>query len=205
MKIFALQTDEEKLIQSFLSSDEKVVLRVKFSAFMFVLRSIKAFVFTVIIIALGGVFGYSGLPALVHVPVLAFFWFFFVFVKWVMSFLDWKYDLLLVTTDEIVVVDQGSLFRVSIRQMNLDNIASVASKSQYMNLFPFGTLMFDLKEGTGNAVVLHYIPKADRVASIISDSLVRYQRRRSVMAQALAHGADPATAKEQARKAEGVQ
>ncbi len=200
MKIFALQTDEEKLIKSFLSSDETVVLRVKFSAFMFVLRSIKAFFFTLCIVALGVAFELGGLPGFFHIPVLIFFWFFFVFVKWLMSFLDWKFDLLLLTTEEIVVVDQGSLFRVSIRQMNLDNIASVASKSQFMNLFPFGTLVFDLKEGTGRAVTLHYIPHADRVASIISNSIVTFQRRRAAVAHAMAQGATPQQAQEQAKK-----
>ena len=37
MKIFALQTDDKKLVQSFLSPNEQVVLLVKFSAFLFVI------------------------------------------------------------------------------------------------------------------------------------------------------------------------
>jgi GNAT superfamily N-acetyltransferase len=59
-----------------------------------------------------------------------------------------------VTNEEVVFVDQSSLFHIKIRQMNLDNVASVSAESQFWNIFPFGKIHFDLKEGVGSSLTL---------------------------------------------------
>lgn len=191
MKIFALETDEDKLEKSFLSPDEEVILRVKFSGFLFVMRTLRSVILTLIFVAIGVGLAYAQLPVPWIVVVLCVFWFFMVFLKWVTAYIDWRYDMLTVTTEEVVWVDQSSLFHVHIRQMNMDNIASVSAETQYLNLFPFGKLHFDLKEGTGKTLILGYIPHAQRVASIISDGIVRFQRRRAAAAASAAMGANP--------------
>lgn len=197
MKIFALETNREKLMRSFLSEHEQVLMIVTFSAFLFVLKSVKYFLFTLIFIAIGVGVGYVGAPLLWSVLGPFVLWFFLVFYRWVTAFIDWKFDLLLITSEEVVVVDQSSLFHVKIQQMNLDNIASVSAESMYWNLFPFGKLHFDLKEGTGRTMDLSYIPHATVVASSISDATVRFQRRRAAMAgQAVAEAATEAVKEE---------
>ena len=194
MKIFALETNEQKLIKSFLSHGEEVILRVKFSSFLFILRTFKAILFTLIFVAVDVGLTSVGFPLVWDSLILFVFWLFFVFFRWLTAFIDWKFDVLLVTSEEVVVVDQSSLFHAHIRQMNLDNIASVSAETQFWNLFPFGKLHFDLKEGTGRALVLPYIPLATKVASVISDTIVAYQRRRTAVAHAALHGASPAQA-----------
>ncbi len=194
MKIFALETDEEKLIQSFLSQGEEVILRVRFSAFVFVVRSLKALCFTAIFVAVGVALYYFQLPLAWDIGGLTVLWLFLVGWKWLSSYIDWRYDVLLVTTEELVILDQSSLFRLKIRQMNLDNLASVSSETMFFNLLSFGMLHFELKEGVGQSITLPYIPHAERVSSIISDAVVLFQRRRSVLTGAVAAGAGPAKA-----------
>lgn len=204
MKLFALETDEQKLIQGFLSHDEQVVMTVNFSVFLFIIRSIRAFFLTLILVAIGVAVTQFGAPVSWTVLILFCLWFVWIFLRWVTAYIDWRYDVLLVTTEEIVIVDQSSLFRVKIRQMNLDNIASVMAETQFLNLFPFGRLQFELKEGTGKTLVLPYIPHANRVASVISDAMVVFQRRRMAAGHAIAHGVSPQQAEKIAEKAAPV-
>lgn len=194
MKIFALETDDKKLIKSFLSSDEDVVLTVKFSSFLFVVRTIKAAFLTVILIAIASAIEYYGAPALWTWVATGVVWFFWIVLRWITAYIDWRHDILIVTTEEVVIVDQSSLFRRSIRQMNLENIASVSDETQFGGMLPIGVLRFELKEGTGKTLTLGYIPHADKVASIISDSMVVYQRRRAAAMHVIAHGATPGQA-----------
>lgn len=179
MRIFALETNMEKLSKSFLSEHEQILLTVTFSVFLFVIRSLKALLLTTVLIALGIGVWYLGVPGLWATLIPAIIWFFFVFIHWVTAFIDWKYDVLLVTTEEVVIIDQTSLFHVKIRQLTLDNIASVSAESQFWNVLPFGKLHFDLKEGISKAFSLPYIPHARVVATAISDAVVKFQRRRA--------------------------
>ncbi len=191
MKIFALETNDDKLEKSFLSRDEEVILRVKFSGFLFVMRTLRTLVISSVFVAVGIGLAYLQLPILWITVALLAVWFFVTFLPWITAYIDWRYDTLLVTTEEVVWVDQSSLFHVHIRQMNMDNIASVSAETQYLNLFPFGKLHFDLKEGTGKTLILGYIPHSQRVASIISDGIVRFQRRRAAAAATAAVGGSP--------------
>ncbi len=176
MKIFALETNERKLIDGFLSANETVIARVKFSAFLFVIHSLKALLYTLILSAITYGLSYSQLPIATYgVPILLL-WLVTIFRPWFRAFVDWKFDLVLLTNEEIVIVNQSSIFRVHKQQVNLENITGVASKSQYANLFPFGILTIDRKEGK-EPIILRFIPHADRVASLVSGTIVGYQRR----------------------------
>ena len=73
------------------------------------------------------------------------------------DYIDWKFDFIDLTTDKVIIVDQGSIFRRTIKQINLENIASVTSKTQFLNLFPFGVVHIDLKEGHGQEMILQYM------------------------------------------------
>jgi hypothetical protein len=179
MRLFALETNPKKLEASLLSSGEEVVLRVTFHPFLFIMRSCRAIAMTILFFAIESAAFFFGAPVLWTSIALIAIWIPFTLFPWITAYIDWRYDVLIVTNEEVVFVDQSSLFHIKIRQMNLDNVASVSAESQFWNIFPFGKIHFDLKEGVGSSLTLRYIPHAQKVASMISDTEVRFQRRRS--------------------------
>ncbi len=128
MRIFALETDTQKLIQSFLSPGETVILFLRFSAFIFILKTIAFVFFTAIFVAVGYALSSVGLPPLwVWLP-LGLLWLVTAFYQWLRALIDWRYDFILLTTRELVFVDQAFLFHVSIRQLTLDSVVSVTAR-----------------------------------------------------------------------------
>ena len=180
MRIFALETDIGKLKQRFLSSEEREIQTVFFHGFRFFFVVLKDVLWTLLLIAIAVAAGYAGLALEWLIPGALLLWLFFTFRTLLRAYIDWRYDFLLITTDKMIVVDQSSLFHQKVTPMNLENIASVSAETQFWNLFPFGILHFNLKEGTGNGVNFRYIPHAHDVASGISDSITTFQRRKDL-------------------------
>ncbi len=179
MRIFALETDTDKLNRSFLSADEQIVLKVRYHGFLFIMHSIGAVFSSIVIIAAGVGAAFANIPSVISVPVLLIAWLVFVVRPLLRAFIDWQYDELVVTTEKIILVNQSSIIRQEIQQMNLENLASVKALTQYGGIFPFGKIQFDLKEGTGMALHLKFIPNAQQVCSSIGNCLVEYQRRKN--------------------------
>ncbi|MBI1813246.1 hypothetical protein HY285_05445 [Candidatus Peregrinibacteria bacterium] len=179
MQIFALETNREKFNRSFLSADEAVILCVRFHPFLLLTRFLLACLSTAILVGVLWILWIVGVPLPWLTISGAIVWFFFIFLRIVGAYIDWRYDVVLLTNEKLVVVNQASIFRREIRQMNLENLASVTVETQFWNIFPFGVLCFDLKEGTGQRLSLTYIPHAAKVASVISDALTLYERRRT--------------------------
>ncbi len=177
MRIFALETDDEKLKQSFLTTNEEIVLSVRFHSMLFGLRLLKYLFYTACFAALGYLLWVMGTNVAIAAGGMILLWLGLIFLPLLTAFIDWKYDTLILTTEKIVVINQTSLFRREIRQMNLENVAAVEAETQWIGLFRFGRLRFDLKEGTGERLALNFIPQADRICSLISDVLIEYQRR----------------------------
>jgi hypothetical protein len=176
MRIFALETDKEKLLQSLLAPNEKVLRRASFH----VLRYLGGFLRFIVLTALAGALGYGGvyfaMPDFTPWIILGL-WFFFVLFPFINVLIDWWHDAIVVTDEEVVIIDQTSIFRRSIRQMSLENIASVSDHTQWGNVFSFGRLQFDLKEGTGQHFAVSFVPRASEMASTISDAVVAFHRR----------------------------
>jgi len=187
MKIFALETDTDRMAKNYLSADETIILAVRFHGFLFLLRIIRSFLLSLLLIGIGIGIWYIGAPVYLILIAVLVTWIPTVFYPLLTSYIDWKYDILLITTEKLVVINQSSLFHTNVRQMNLDNLASVNASTQCWNMVPFGMICFDLKEGIGQRFCLRYIPEADKVASIISNAVVLFQRRRAAMAQQAAH------------------
>lgn len=179
MRILALETNIEKLNRSLLSPGEQIVLQARFHGFLFSMRALGATIITLIFITVGIGAGMAGISMGIGVPVLFLLWLFVVFRPLLRAFIDWRYDELLVTTEKVIVVNQSSIIRQQIQQMNLENLASVSALTQYGGMFPFGKLHFELKEGIGEGLKLRYIPHAQGACSVISDCLVQFQRRRA--------------------------
>ena len=180
MRLFALETDIEKLKRRFLSSEEREIQTVFFHGFRFFLVLLRDILWTLLLIALAILAGYAGLSLAWLIPGAFFLWLIFTFRSLLRAYIDWRYDFILITTDKVIVVDQSSLFHQKVTPMNLENIASVSAETQFWDLFPFGVLHFNLKEGTGNGVNFRYIPHAHDVASSISDVTTTFQRRKDL-------------------------
>lgn len=179
MKIFALETDVAKLNRSLVSPGEQIVLQARFHGFLFFMRALLAGMLTMIAIAVGTVSGAAGMPMGIVTAALFVIWLLFVFRPLLRAFIDWRFDELLVTTEKVILVNQSSVIRQEIHQMNLENLASVKALTQFGGILPFGKVHFELKEGVGEGLRLSYIPHAQRACSVIGDCLVQFQRRRA--------------------------
>jgi hypothetical protein len=180
MKIFALETDAERLCANFCGPNERIVATIRFHGLRFAVQLVVDLFWTAVIIGLcvfvarvGVPMGYAALAGLVA-------WIILVFFPLLRVFLDWRFDMLLITSEKIVIVDQSSIFHQKIQHLNMENVASTHAETQFWNLFPFGSLRIELKEGVGKGITLRYIPHASRVASMISDVFVSFEQRRGV-------------------------
>lgn len=171
MRIFALETDHERLKKELLLEGEREVLCVGYHwlKFIGVLLS-SGFITLCVAFALSALWYFSAPFVFSPIPLtfLALLYIWFVGFPAISAFVDFMYDHIIVTNSRIVIIDQASIFHRDIRKMDLENIASVRAKTQFMNIFPFGTLHFDLKEGVGKSLILKYIPHVDKVSSCIS-------------------------------------
>lgn len=177
MRIFALETDTEKLTKQCLSDGEKVVLMTYYHALSFLFASLREIFTTIIIFTIGIAFWYFEAPMLWVIFILFIIWFFFVFFNLLKAWIDWRYDFILVTTDKLVLVDQTSIFHQKINPIHLENIGSISSETQFMNIFGFGKIVVSLKEGEGGqSITLKYVPNVEQVSTKISQTVTYYQR-----------------------------
>lgn len=181
MRILALDTDIDSVKRQFLSVHEREILTVFRHGFFFFLSIIYQLFLTITLIAAGFGLRAIDLPWEISpwwiVAAIVVAWIFLALPTILKAFLDWQFDFIFVTTDKVVIVDQSSLFHHKITPMNLENFASVTAASQFWNIFPFGSLHFQLKEGIGEDITTKYIPHAQEVAAKIADTVTQYQRR----------------------------
>ncbi len=177
MRIFALETDSDKLIQQCLSEGEDVVLLTYYHALSFLFASLRDIALTIVMFIVGIAAWQYEAPMLWVTGGLIMLWFALAFFNLLKAWIDWRYDFILVTTDKLVLVDQTSIFHQKINPIHLENIGSISSETQYMNMFGFGKIVVSLKEGEGGqSITLTYVPSADQVASKISQTVTYYQR-----------------------------
>jgi hypothetical protein len=175
MRIFALETDLKKLEEKFLSPGEQHIITAFHHWIIFAVALIKYILITAIIVAIavtvdiatGAPWDWTALTAFV-------FWLILVPFQLLKRYIDWRYDFIFVTTTRVITVDQSSIFKQSIKQFNLENFASITSHTQFWNIFPFGKIVFELKEGHGRGMTYKYIPDAQTVADAISDTVALF-------------------------------
>jgi hypothetical protein len=179
MRIFALETNSQKLIARVISPGSSVITHAGFHWIKFFVHLLRCLLTAVILLIIGwAVWNFTQVSLWWVLGGIALPLFLFVFWPLLNAYIDWRYDCIILTQDELILVDQTSIVKVSIRQMDLDNIASVAFHSQFWNLFGFGKLSFDLKEGTGKHLDLAFIPHAEVIASSISNAVLAHQKLR---------------------------
>lgn len=177
MKILALETDTQKLKQQFISDGENEVLMTYYHALSFLFAIIKDIFVTITLFVTGVIAWQFSLPMGWVVGFLFIVWFLFVFFNVLKSWIDWRYDFILVTTDKLVLVDQTSIIRQKVNPIHLENIGSVSAETMYWDIFGFGKIVVALKEGEGGQnITLKFVPNAGQVAAKISQTVTYYQR-----------------------------
>jgi hypothetical protein len=178
MKFFALETDIGKLKERFCSEDECEVHMTYYHALSFLFAVFREIVITIILFGVGIFAWIMGWPMMWVVAILAALWFLFVFFNLLKAYIDWRYDFILVTSDKVILVDQTSFLRHEIKPIHLENIGSVTTRTQYWNIFNFGIVKINLKEGEGGDIItLKYVPEAEDVAAKIADVTTTFQRQ----------------------------
>lgn len=179
MRIFALETDIQKIKDRFLAHGEREIFTATPHLFRFLTAIIREFIITVVIVMVALLVYSTGIVDLATVLIGAVvLWFLLVSYGLLQAYIDWKYDFIFLTTDKLIIVDQRSLFRKSLTPINLENLGDVVAETQWLNLFDFGMLHFALKEGQGPEIVLKYMPHADKLVAMISQQITLYQRRK---------------------------
>lgn len=180
MRIFALETNHEKLKAELLLEGEQELMCAGYHWMKFFGTMISCGLMSIVVISILGTLWYLDAPYIFSVfPILIMSAVYLWFIGWPMisAFVDYMYDCVILTNSRIIIIDQASVIHRDIRKMDIENIASVRAKTQFLNMFPFGTLHFDLKEGVGKSLILKYIPNVDNVSSRISCCLRDYQNR----------------------------
>lgn len=178
MRIFALETDPQRIIRRYCHEGECAVLVTRYHGLSFLFATLREMLITVLCFGVIVLAWRLAWPMGVVLFLVAVVWFVFVFFAVVKAFLDWRFDMIIVTTDKIILVDQTSIFRQEVKPMHLENVGGISASTQFWNIFPFGQLTIHLKEGLGgDSLVLRYVPDAQRVAATISDVVTRFQRR----------------------------
>ena len=179
MRIFALQTDRQKIIRRFCHDHEgeSVVHFTHYHGLSFLFRTLKDVFYTIVLITLGVVAVLLNLHMGWTLGILGLVWFFFVFSNLLKIYIDWRYDFIVVTTDKVILVDQTLFFKQQIMPIHIENIGGISTFTQFWDIFPFGGMFIHLKEGLGGKdVIIKYVPNAQVMAGKISDVVTRYQR-----------------------------
>jgi len=178
MRIFALETDIEKIKACFLHAGENEVLTTRFHILSFFFAIIKEVVLTSMLL----IFGLAGF--MLNWPqnwvwgTIGVVFLGVAFPRFVKFYIVWMFDFIMITTDKVLLVDQTSIFKREIKPIHLENIGGVSTETQFWDVFRLGALCLHLKEGLGGqSITKKYVPYAGRVAGILSDVVTAYQRR----------------------------
>lgn len=180
MRIFALETDPTKIRKQYTTQveGEHEVLVTRYHGLSFFFATLREILITIFCLAVGIVAWSFEWPIWPVIGALVAVWFIFVFFTVIKAFLDWRFDMIIVTTDKVILVDQTSIFKQEVKPMHLENIGGISSATQFWNIFPFGQLKIHLKEGLGgDTVILRYVPDVQQVSATISHVVTKYQRQ----------------------------
>ena len=177
MRIFALETDQEKIQKKFLCEGEQVLMVTRYHALSFFFSSLREIAITVLTVIAAAAAIYFGAQWIWTIGIAIVAWLVFVFFNFLKALIDWRYDLLIITTDRIILMDQSSIFHQKINPISIENIGSVSAETQYWGVFPFGAVILKMKGGQGGEQMeLRYVPNAPLVAAKISEVVTAYQR-----------------------------
>ncbi|MFH0769846.1 MAG: hypothetical protein V1926_00540 [Candidatus Peregrinibacteria bacterium] len=177
MRILALETDLNRIKDRYCNNDEELVLMTRFHGLRFFFASIKLFLIAVLLAAFAVAALFSGLTWEWTLPIFALLGLVLVGFPLIKYFIDWRFDVLIVTTDKIILVDQTLLFRQEINPIHFEHVGRIVTQTQFYDLFNFGMLKIHIEEGIeSQAIVLKYVPHLLESAAKISSAVTRHQR-----------------------------
>ena len=179
MRLFALDTRViETICDRYCTKGETQVLLTRYHWLSFILRTIREFIITLILLVVVGIAWSYDWPMIEIIGGAASLWVIFVLFRFLKAFIDWRFDFLFVTSDKIVLVDQTSIFSRNEKPVHLENVGGVSASTQFWDIFPFGKITIHLKEGLGgDSVTILYVPHAQQVGATIADVVTKYQRK----------------------------
>lgn len=181
MRIFALETNVHKIIRRYCSPNESLLYVSYYDAMLFFLRVLRQVFFSIPTIAVFAIALYVGAPVVttvsIGVVVIIVLHGFPILRAW----LDWYYDLLIITSDKLVLIDQSFVFKQYIKPIHFENVGSISMETQWMNIFNFGIVHIDLKEGEGGGTITRkYVPNAVKFTEVLSAAVTNFQRGRII-------------------------
>ncbi|MCK5019904.1 MAG: PH domain-containing protein [Candidatus Peribacteraceae bacterium] len=170
----------DKIREKFCQGENECeVLSTHFHGISFLMAIIREMLILFSMICLVIVAMYFGWPMQWPLSIAGFVILILVIPSMLKSYIDWKYDFIIVTTDKVILIDQTSFFRNEIKPIQYDNVGGVSTRTQWLGLFSFGEVRIALKEGEGGTdVIRRFVPHANDVAGKITEMVTKYQRRR---------------------------
>lgn len=183
MKIFALQTDVGVLKHQFLvEGEEQEIITVHRHIVSFFVEIFWATLLTIILCGLFVLF-LSTLPdltVLLTAQIILGVWFLIYAYVLFSAFINWQYNLLMLTTEKLVVVKHHSCWYQHVQPIHLEKIMTTQMESQFGGIFRCGIVHFKLQEtssGSSSEVRLYYIPEARAVIGSIENAItLKHQR-----------------------------
>lgn len=174
MRIFALETNANVIKRRFIVEGEDELVTTAHHWVVFFAHSLLSYIVMAVLAAIGYAVMLSGvLPPDIALWLLVL-WYVILFFITVNAFIQWKCNLLIVTTHKIIEVHQRSFFYAKITPTSLDNISSAHSESQFWGLFRVGKVYISLKQrlqGSSQEIVMNYMPAPSEIVSIIENAL----------------------------------
>ncbi|MBI5794558.1 hypothetical protein HZA87_05795 [Candidatus Uhrbacteria bacterium] len=184
MRFFALQTDLGELKKQFMLQDEKEILVTNRHGIVFFVSLLKATAVTVAVWAvLVTAFIFAGTATLrLLIGVLAVVAAVYELYAILNAYIDWRYNILIITTEKIVIINQSYLFYQNVKPIHLNNVRSATCESQFFGIWRCGVLHINLQEmidNTTKEIVLPYIPQPDFVVSAIEQAISLEKKKAS--------------------------
>ncbi len=172
MRFFALQTDLGELKKQFILQNDQEILVTTRHGIVFFVSLLTATAVTVAVWAiLATAFVFAGTATLrLLISVLVVVTAVYELYAILNAYIAWRYNILIVTTEKIVTINQSNLFHQNVQPIHLNNVRSATCESQFFGIWRCGILRINLQETIDNTtkeIVLPYIPQPDVVVSAI--------------------------------------
>ena len=133
MRFFALDTRiAQKIRERYCTEGEQEVLLTRYHWLSFLFRSFWQLTFTATLIIIVIFALSSAWPLFEVVGFVIGLWIVIVFFRLLKAFIDWRYDMILLTTEKIVLVDQTSFIRHEEKPIHMENVGGVTAATQFL-------------------------------------------------------------------------
>ncbi len=177
MRIFALETDIEKVKRRYITPDETEVFTTHRHGFYFIKTIFVDVLFSILLGAMAYLSYVNDVMAAFQVVLVALgVWGFIAFFSLLRAFLDWQYDFITLTNEKLIIVNQSSVFKQEVNPLNLHNIHSISTETQWLNLFGFGGVRIVIKEAVQTDLLLTFIPRSEDIVAKISAAITESDR-----------------------------